>query len=57
MTIVPEYPEVQFSNGNLLAPIPTGLSSAAAGTFRVEWYNNAAGDPDRMADQLQFAVF
>lgn len=57
MTIVPAYPEVQFSNGNLLAPIPTGLSSAAAGTFTVEWYNNAAGDPDRLADQLQLLYF
>lgn len=53
LTITPEYSEIQFARGNLLAPIPTGLASPAVGVFEVEWYNNAAGDTDREADQLQ----
>lgn len=53
LTITPEYTEIEFARGNLLAPIPTGLTSPAAGSFEVEWYNNAAGDPDRETDQLQ----
>jgi len=44
---------IQFARGSLLAAIPTGLSSPSAGSFTVEWYNNAAGDPDRETDQLQ----
>lgn len=57
MTITPDFPEIEFSYGSLLAAIPTGLSSAAATTLSVEWYNNAAGDPDRLADQLQLLYF
>ena len=53
LTITPEYSVIQFARGSLLAAIPTGLSSPSAGSFTVEWYNNAAGDPDRETDQLQ----
>jgi len=53
MTITPVYSEIQFARGNLMAPVITGLTSPAAGTFVIDWYNNAAGDPDREADQLQ----
>jgi len=40
-----------------LAAIPTGLTSAANATLSVEWYNNAAGNPDRLADQLQLLYY
>lgn len=53
LTITPEYAEIQFSRGNLLAPVPTGLQSPTAGTFEIEWYNNSSGDADRESDQLQ----
>lgn len=57
MTITPDFPEIEFSHGNLLAAIPTGLSATAPATLSVEWYNNAAGDPDRLADQLQLLYY
>jgi len=52
-TITPDYSQIQFSRGNLLAPVPTGLQSANARKFEVEWYNNSSGDFDREGDQLQ----
>lgn len=57
MTITPDFPNIEFSHGNLLAAIPTGLSSTTAATLSVEWYNNAAGNPDRLTDQLQVLYY
>jgi len=53
MQITPQYPEIAFSKGPLLQPIITGLASPAANSVQIQWYNNAAGDPDREADQAQ----
>ena len=51
--IIPVYSEIQFARGGLMAAVPTGLSSQAAGQITLEWFNNAAGDPERDADELQ----
>lgn len=47
------YPKIQFSKGPLLAPIATAISSPAAQQIKVEWYNNAGGNRNREADQIQ----
>lgn len=57
MTIIPDFPEIQFSNGSLLAPIPTDIRSDNPAEITVEWYNNAAGNPDRLTDKLQLLYY
>ena len=57
MTITPVFSEIEFSLGNLLAAVPTGVDSAAVGALTVEWYNNAGGNPDRLQDQLQLLYY
>ena len=50
--ITPEYPEIMFSMGALLAAVPTGISSPAAGTLQIDWYNNAGTNIDNEVDQM-----
>lgn len=50
--ITPEYSEIMFAMGALLAAVPTGLASPAAGTLKLDWYNNGGGNPPRETDQL-----
>lgn len=57
MNITPLFPEIEFSLGNLLAAVPTGIESSVAGALTVDWYNNAGGNPDRLADQLQLLYY
>ena len=57
MTISPDFPEIEFSRGNLLAAVPTGIDSATVGALSVEWYNNSGANPDRLADQLQLLYY
>lgn len=57
MTITPDFSEIQFSHGNLLAAVPTGIDSAAVGSLTVEWYNNAGGNPERLTDELQLLYY
>lgn len=53
MTIIPSYPEIAFAKGALLQPLPTNLSAITAGSFEVEWYNNAPAGSSRENDDLQ----
>lgn len=53
LTITIQYNEIMFSLGPLLNAMPTGLTSPTAGTFTLQWFNNAAGDAVRETDLLQ----
>lgn len=57
LTITLALNEIEFSQGNLLAAIPTVLSSPLAGSFSIEWFDNSGADPDRLTDQLQLLYF
>lgn len=57
LTITPAFNEIEFSKGDLLAVIPTRLTSPVAGSLTVDWFNNAGADPDREGDQLQLLYF
>lgn len=56
-TVEPAYQEIEFSRGSLLTAIPTAVSTPAAATFQVQWFNNSGGNPDREADQLQLLYY
>ena len=53
MEINPEYSEIEFTRGSLMAALSTGLTSTVANTFTVEWFDNSGGDPEREIDRLQ----
>lgn len=53
MTIVPNYPAIEFARGELLGVTPIGLSSPAAATLKADWADNSAGDALRATDQIQ----
>ena len=53
MQVEPAYAEIDFARGSLMAPLPTGLSSLVANTFKLDWFDNSGGDPVRQTDQLQ----
>ena len=52
-TSIMHYNRVMFSSGPLLGVTPSGISSVNPGAFKVDWINNAAGNPEREADLLQ----
>ena len=56
MEINPNYSEIEFTKGSLMAALPTGLSSTVANTFTVDWFDNSGGDPIREIDRL-FVLF
>lgn len=51
--ITPAYDEIEFARGSLLGAIPIGLTSAAALTFTLDWFENSGADPIRETDLLQ----
>jgi hypothetical protein len=53
MEITPEYNKIEFTKGDLMAPLPIGLSSPDPNSFTIEWFDNSGGDSDRENDQLQ----
>ena len=53
LTITLEYAEIQFSKGNLLGIIPSGLSAPAPLSIKMDWVNNAGLMPERETDELQ----
>ena len=53
MEIIPEYNKIEFTKGNLMAPLPVDLTSADPNSFTLEWFDNSGGDTDRENDQLQ----
>lgn len=55
-SIIPNYPMLSFSKGNLLAPIPLTLNLASASTLEISWQDNAAGNADREDDFAQIVV-
>jgi len=55
-TITPDYPALAFSHGNLLAPIPTGLTAPTAGTLELEWQNNSMGNAVRGTNLAQIVL-
>lgn len=57
LTITPVFSEIDFSRENLLAPVPTALTSPVAGSFTVDWFDNSVADPDRQTDQLQVLYY
>lgn len=57
LTITLMFNEIEFSRGNLLAAIPTGLSSPVAGSLVIDWFDNSAAEPERLTDQLQLLYF
>ena len=57
LTITPVFTEIEFARGPLLAAVPTALTVALAGSFTVDWFNNAAGNLDREADELQILYY
>ena len=57
LTIVPTYSEIEFAQGSLLAANPTALTATVAGSFTIDWFNNAAGNTEREADDLQILYY
>ena len=57
LTIVPVYSEIEFARGSLLAANPTALTATVAGNFTIDWFNNAAGNPEREIDELQVLYY
>ena len=57
LTINPVYAEIEFARGSLLAANPTALTAPVAGSFTIDWFNNAAGNADREADGLQVLYY
>jgi len=55
-SIIPNYPMLSFSKGNLLAPIPLTLNLASASTLEISWQDNATGHADREDDFAQIVV-
>src|SRR5690606_32110751 len=53
MEITPEYNKIEFTKGDLMAPLPIDLSSPDPNSFTIEWFDNSGGDSDRENDQLQ----
>lgn len=52
LAITPAYNEIEFARGSLLAANPTALTATVAGSFTIDWFNNAAGNADREVDDL-----
>lgn len=55
-SITPNYPSLDFSRGNLLAPIPLSIKLASADSLAIQWQNNAAANPEREGDRAQILV-
>lgn len=55
-TITPDYPNLSFSKGSLIAPVPLALASPAASAVELSWQDNSMNNPDREADQAQILV-
>lgn len=55
-TIVPNYPEMGFSKGNLLAPVLTGLTAVAGSKLTLTWQDNSGGVPERATDLAQILI-
>ncbi len=55
-TITPNYPEILFSKGNLLAPIPLALDLTSSDLLTVSWQDNAGDNALRQADQAQILI-
>lgn len=47
------YADIEFSRGELMAALPTGLASNNPGTFSIDWVDNSGADPIRETDKLQ----
>ncbi len=56
LTMTLEYSEIEFSRGNLLGAIPTGLTAPAPLSIKLDWINNAGMAPERAMDDLQFLM-
>ncbi len=52
-TVTPTYADIEFARGGLLSVIPTGLSSPAALSLKIDWFENSGGDALRETDRLQ----
>ncbi len=55
-TITPDYPQIFFSKGNLLAPIPLTLDLISPESLEISWQDNAAGNLDRENDNAQILI-
>lgn len=53
LQITPDYQEIFFAKGGLLAPVITGLAAPALGSFQIQWYNNSGSNPDHETDLAQ----
>lgn len=53
MQIVPSYSGIAFSKGLLLQPVATGVLSAAANSFTINWLDNSVGNAIRQSDLVQ----
>lgn len=54
-TITPDYPQLAFSRGSLMAAVPQS-PTVAGDMLEIRWQDNSGGNPDRAADQAQILV-
>ncbi len=54
-TITPDYPQLAFSRGSLMAAVPQSLNLAGE-TLEITWQDNSGGIPERTTDQAQILV-
>src|SRR5690606_16121269 len=47
------YSDIEFTRGELMAALPTSLTSTNPGTFTINWLDNSGADPIRETDKLQ----
>ena len=55
-SITPNYQNISFSKGALLAVIPLAINLATPDTIEINWQNNAPSTSDRATDMLQVLV-
>lgn len=55
-SILPDYPSLAFSRGNLLAPVPLSLKLRSEEALELSWQNNSAGNTERDNDFVQILI-
>ena len=53
MQVVPVYGDIGFARGSRTQAIATGLTSAAANSFTLQWMDNSGGNPVLQTDRAQ----
>nr|WP_317633010.1 DUF6266 family protein [uncultured Flavobacterium sp.] len=55
-SIIPQYPNLSFSKGSLLAPLPLSISSPSASAVEITWQDNSGVVLDRSTDLAQILI-